>query len=62
MTTVQTLTGLQEMDDRTIFGKAVWLSLHKIKREATPHTKPTQVASHFILPNRTQDRQNPTFV
>jgi len=37
-----------------LVGKAVWLSLHKIKREATPHTKPTQVASHFILPNRTR--------
>jgi hypothetical protein len=27
--------------------------LRKIKREATPPTSPTQVASHFILPQRT---------
>jgi hypothetical protein len=28
-------------------------TLSKIKREATPHTNQTQVASHFILPKRT---------
>ena len=33
--------------------------LRKIKREATPHTNQTQVASHFILPQRTKDRHEP---
>jgi hypothetical protein len=34
-------------------------TLHKIKREATLPTSPTQVASHFILPNRTQAHPPP---
>jgi hypothetical protein len=46
MATVQPSTFLQETNSELP-------TLRKIKREATPHTKPTQVASHFILPNRT---------
>jgi len=44
-------------DNRQIenFGKAVWLSLHKIKRVAMPTLKSTQIAAHFILPNRIND-------
>jgi hypothetical protein len=38
-----------------LFGKAVWLSLRKIKREATQRTKSQhKVASHFILPQRSK--------
>jgi len=29
-------------------------TLRKIKRAAMPQHKPTQIAAHFILPNRTQ--------
>jgi hypothetical protein len=29
-------------------------TLRKIKRAAMPIHKPTQIAAHFILPNRTQ--------
>jgi len=43
------------MNRQTIFGQAVFAILRKIKREATPTHKPMQVASHFILPQRTQD-------
>ena len=34
------------------FGQAVFAILRKSKREATPPTKPTQVASHLLLPQR----------
>jgi hypothetical protein len=39
------------MNRHTIFGQAVLAILRKIKREATLTHKPTQAASHFILPN-----------
>ena len=57
MATVLTSTDRHKMNDSAIFGQAVFAILRKIKREATPHTKPTQVASHFILPQRTQTMQ-----
>lgn len=39
--------------DNAIFGKAVWLSLRKIKRAAKPPTSRPTFAAHFILPYRT---------
>jgi hypothetical protein len=53
MTTLQTLNDSNKMNRHTIFGQAVFAILRKIKREATPPINPTQVASHFILPQRT---------
>jgi len=50
---VQPSTDRQNPTDSAIFGKAVWLSLRKIKRAAKPPTSRPAFAAHFILPNRT---------
>jgi hypothetical protein len=50
---VQPLTDRHKPTDNAIFGKAVWLSLRKIKRAAKPPTSRPTFAAHFILPNRT---------
>ena len=47
------LTDRHKPTDNAIFGKAVWLSLRKIKRAAKPPTSRPAFAAHFILPNRT---------
>ncbi|MBK8680314.1 MAG: hypothetical protein IPN31_00050 [Bacteroidetes bacterium] len=47
------LTDRHKPTDNAIFGKAVWLSLRKIKRAAKPPTSRPTFAAHFILPNRT---------
>ncbi|MBL0049230.1 MAG: hypothetical protein IPP32_14180 [Bacteroidetes bacterium] len=53
------LTDRHNPTDNAIFGKAVWLSLRKIKRAAKPPTSRPTFAAHFILPNRTSaTRQN----
>lgn len=57
MATVRNQTDRQEMNSETIFGQAVFAILRKSKREATPPTKPTQVASHLLLPNPTKTAQ-----
>ena len=54
MATVRNQTERQKMKRTVIFGQAVFAILRKSKREATPHTKPTQVASHLLLPQRTK--------
>jgi len=51
--TVRPLTDRHKPTDNTIFGKAVWLSLRKIKRAAKPPTSRPAFAAHFILPYRT---------
>ena len=51
--TVRPLTDRHKPTDNAIFAKAVWLSLRKIKRAAIQPHKPTQIAAHLILPNRT---------
>jgi len=43
------------MNDKTIFGKAVWLSLLQKQKRSNATHKPTQVASHLLLPNRTKN-------
>lgn len=48
-----TLTARQKPTDSAIFGKAVWLSLRKIKRAAKPPISRPTFAAHFILPKRT---------
>jgi hypothetical protein len=50
---VQPSTDRQNLTDNAIFGKAVLLSLRKIKRAAKPPTSRPTFAAHFILPNRT---------
>jgi hypothetical protein len=50
---VRPLTDRHKPTDNAIFGKAVWLSLRKIKRAAKPPTSRPTFAAHFILPNRT---------
>jgi hypothetical protein len=53
METVQPSTDGQEMNGSSSSDKPFWLSLRKIKREATqPHENQPFVASHFILPKR----------
>ena len=50
---MQPSTDRQNLTDNAIFGKAVLLSLRKIKRAAKPPTSRPTFAAHFILPNRT---------
>jgi hypothetical protein len=50
---VRPLTDRHKPTDNANFGKAVWLSLRKIKRAAKPPTSRPAFAAHFILPNRT---------
>jgi len=47
MTTVQTSNKSAKTDEKMP-------TLRKIKRAAMPTHKPTQIAAHLILPNRTQ--------
>lgn len=47
------LTVRHKPTDNAIFGKAVWLSLRKIKGAVKPPTSRPTFAAHFILPNRT---------
>ena len=47
MTTVQTSNNSAKTDDKLP-------TLRKIKRAAIQPHKPTQIAAHLILPNRTQ--------
>jgi len=57
--TVRPLTDRHNSTDNAIFGKAVWLSLRKIKCAAKPPTSRPTFAAHFILPYRTTaTRQN----
>jgi hypothetical protein len=51
--TVRPFTDRHNPTDNAIFGKAVWLSLRKIKRAAKPPTSRPAFAAHFILPYRT---------
>ena len=56
---MQQSTDRQNPTDSANFGKAVWLSLRKIKRAAKPLTSRHTFAAHFILPYRTTaTRQN----
>jgi hypothetical protein len=55
---VRPLTDRHKPTDNAIFGKAVWLSLRKIKRAAKPPTSRPAFAAHFILPYRTPPPDN----
>jgi hypothetical protein len=50
---MQPSTDRKNPTDDAIFGKAVWLSLRKIKCAAKPPTSRPAFAAHFILPYRT---------
>jgi hypothetical protein len=53
LTTVQTLTDSAKMDDREIFGQAVWLSFAKAK-EKQPDTQANSSCFTFAFAHRTR--------